>query len=424
MKVVHISTSDVRGGAARAACRLHQGLRRLGVRSRMLVRQKWSDDANIHACGPVNAVSDRVRRLCHPWMTLAKLRIARRLAPGSDLFSTERSEMKTLPLRSLGQPDVVNLHWIPEFIDLPSCLAGMCAAAPVVWTLHDMNPFTGGCHYDEGCGRYRTDCGCCPQLNNRKPRDASRRIWLSKEAVYRQINPGRLHLATPSRWLNELAAQSSLLGRFPSSVVPNGLDTDVFCPGDRAKARASLGVPQTARVLLFLADSVQVKRKGFLELLAALEVLRDVPELLLLSVGRSCPQPPHGLRHLHMGSIEDDAQLCMTYNAADVFVIPSLQDNLPNTVLEAMACGTPVTGFDAGGIPDMVRPGVTGTLVPAGDTEALARAIQELLVDGTLCRHMGQAARRIALEEYTLERQARKYSDLYHELLAPYVAGT
>jgi glycosyltransferase involved in cell wall biosynthesis len=198
-------------------------------------------------------------------------------------------------------------------------------------------------------------------------------------------------------------------------MIPNGVDTDVFAPRHTRLARELFGVPEDARVVLFGADVINNRRKGF-HLLA--QALNGLPkDIFLLSVGQNAPQIETALPHLHLGHIADDRLLSLVYNAADVYVIPSLQDNQPNTVLESMACGTPVIGFDVGGIPDMVRSGKTGQLVPVGDVHALRAAIIELLQHSDTRLAMASACRRTVMEEYTRELQVSRYIDLYKSCL-------
>jgi glycosyltransferase involved in cell wall biosynthesis len=282
-----------------------------------------------------------------------------------------------------------------------------------------MNPFTGGCHYDERCGRWASGCGACPQLGSADPADLSRQIWWRKEAAFGQLGDRRLHVVANNEWMAAQARRSPLLGRFPLSVIPNGLNSDTFAPRDRAFARDVLGIPQDARVVLFVAMATTNHRKGFSLLVQALGAMRDeVPGLFLLSLGRARTMPEVQVPHLALGEIKQERLLSLIYSAADLFAIPSLQDNQPNTVLEALACGVPVVGFDAGGIGEMVRPGLTGELVPVGDVSALREATAALLLDDGRRRALGAGARETALREYRQEQQVERYCQLYDELHA------
>ncbi len=280
-----------------------------------------------------------------------------------------------------------------------------------------MNPFTGGCHYDEDCGRFVECCGECPQLGSKDVHDLSRQIWRRKRNIFQRLEPEALHIVTPSLWLAEEAKRSSLLGRFSSSVIPNGLDTDSFSARDPSIARAVLEVPENAKVVLFVAGSTDNWRKGFVFLANALSELPELPDLFLVSLGGGKPALNSRINHLHLGYADNDRLLSFAYSAADVFVISSVQDNFPNTVLEALACGTPVVGFSVGGIPEMVRSGVTGLLAPPGDERALAGAISHLLENDATRAEMSANCRRIATEEYSLEIQANRYIELYEDLI-------
>jgi glycosyltransferase involved in cell wall biosynthesis len=200
-------------------------------------------------------------------------------------------------------------------------------------------------------------------------------------------------------------------------IIPNGINLEDFRPIDKLLARDLIGIPPSARVVLFVCDWMNNRRKGMTLLMECLAQINPHEELLLLSVGQGNVPASHGIKHLALGHIKGDRFLSLIYSAADLFVIPSLQDNLPNTVLEALACGTPVVGFDTGGIPDMVRPGVTGILVAPGSSTALKNAILDLINDGDALKKMALNCRKIAEEEYSLENQARAYIRLYEQVL-------
>jgi glycosyltransferase involved in cell wall biosynthesis len=235
--------------------------------------------------------------------------------------------------------------------------------------------------------------------------------------MFDALPAGRLHIVALCEWMAREVRRSPLLGRFPVSVIPNGLDTEVFAPRDRRAAREQLGLPVDGRLALFVAESVKNRRKGFQLLLDALRGLNLEDGITLLSIGRSPPELSLGCGHKHLGEIHDDATLAAAYSAADVFVLPSLQDNLPNTALESLACGTPVVAFDTGGIPDIVRPGLTGALAPVGDPAALRKAITSLLGDSDALARMWAHCREVAVKEYALEVQTKRYAALYEKLL-------
>jgi glycosyltransferase involved in cell wall biosynthesis len=280
-----------------------------------------------------------------------------------------------------------------------------------------MNPFTGGCHYDEGCGRFASGCGMCPQLGSARLSDFSRRIFLRKQKALNCIGVHRLHIVAQSRWIAGEAARSPLLGRFPITVIPNGVDTNAFRPRNRAFSRDVLGIPHTSKAILFVAESTRNRRKGLDLFTKALRSLPDVSSVTVLIAGHSKPEDLTGLDCRLMGLQGNDRLLSLLYSAADVFVIPSRQDNLPNTVLESMACGTPVVGFNVGGIPDMVRPGSTGWLAEPGDADSLSAVITRSLSNTAEREAFSSRARSVVEEEYTLELQVRRYRELYESAI-------
>jgi glycosyltransferase involved in cell wall biosynthesis len=336
-----------------------------------------------------------------------------------ELFSDARTPFGGTVLDQVPSCDVMNLHWIATYVDYELFFQRAAQRSPIVWTLHDMNAMTGGCHYDLECGRFAQRCGTCPQLGSGDPHDLAAQTWDRKRAVFERLDPRRFCIVTPSQWLGQVARRSALLRRFRVETIPNGLDIDDFAPRDRAAARDVLGIPQGASVILFVADVLDNRRKGFSLLAQVLtRCAASVDRLWLLSVGHNPPKLSGEVRGSHLGYVDNDRFLSLAYSAADLFVIPSLQDNLPNTVMEAMACGTPVVGFDVGGIRDMVRDGVTGSLVNAGDMEGLRDSLVALLKSPPTRQKMSEQARQIAIAEYPLRRQAQRYSELYKELAA------
>lgn len=415
LKIVHVNTFDQMGGAARSANRLHQGLRALGEDSKMFVRWAQSNHPSVIEMRPSRHLFDRIRRRIRQRGIARDFQNYRFTRPnGYEQFQDCRSQFRCDFLRELPACDILNLHWVADsFLDYESFFASVPKTTRIVWTLHDMNAFTGGCHYDVGCGRFAVCCGGCPQLGSNEERDLAYRIWQRKAKAFSQLDSSRLQFVSPSRWLAEELGKSPLTARFPVSVIPYGLDLNDFAPRNRAVCREILGLPIDATVLLFVADGLDNERKGFALLVAALAALpRDVP-IAILSVGRNQPNVEVHAPWIHVGAVTNDRHLSVLYSAADIFVIPSLQDNLPNTVLESMACGTPVLGFAVGGIPDMVRPGITGMLVPPADVDALGVAMVQLLHDPGHLQEMGLNCRRIATAEYSLDLQASRYAKLY-----------
>ena len=415
MKVLQVCLYEDGGGAPRAANRLNRALVESGCDSRLYVLHKNAGDPRTveyaPAGGLLNRLAVRARR-----RVLAAARRGYRVS-GGWMYDDDRSPFGGGAGACLPECDLVHLHWIAGFLDHRAFFRRHGGRLPVVWTLHDMSAFTGGCYFDGGCGRFRGRCGACPRLGSSEADDLSAAVWRRKERAYRALPDGALHLVALSRWMEGQVKASSLLSRFPVTLIPNGIDHELYRPIDRAAARAALGVPADARAVLFLAHGVDLERKGMHLLLEALARLGDVPNLLLLSVGAGAPQLPAGLAGRHLGSVQNELFLPIVYSAADAFALPSLQDNLPNVMLEAMSCGLPVVGFACGGIAETVRNGDNGLTVPVGDTAALAKALRAVLEDTALRDRAGAGARETILRGYTLRHQAERHLALYKRLL-------
>ncbi len=416
MRILHINSHDLSGGAARAALRLHMALLGQGAQSRMFVETRQSSDIEgIHGF-KVPGEFSRIRwQLLRRFFNHPILAAQDRSGETFDVFTDDRSPCGKAARRQLPGHDVVNLHWIAGFIDYRDFFS-RATTAPIVWTLHDMNPFTGGCHYAGGCDRFMSQCGGCPQLGSSRQDDPSRRIWKRKRSAYTNRSLDSLHIITPSAWLAGEVAKSTLMGGFPVTHIPNCIDTEVFEPRDRTAARAALGIPEKASVVLFVAASLGNRRKGFRELLKALDGLGSVHQLYLISLGKAGGDMPRKNGCINLGNVANDRLLATIYSAADCFVIPSRQDNLPNTVLEAMACGTPIAGFAAGGIPEMVIDGKTGILAEPGDIDGLCSSIRTILTQDGLREAMSRNCRETVLKHYTPELQARRYLDIYQRM--------
>ena len=419
VNITHVSYADLQGGAARSAYRLHRGLLSLGQSSKMFVEKRESNELEIVGFRYPHDPLTRLRRGPRRWLLKReKDRIKARLRAGASLFSDDRSEHGSQALAQFPPWDILNLHWISGLLDYSEFFRSVPQNRPVVWTLHDMNAFTGGCHFDGGCGRYSQSCGACPELSSNQPDDFSNAVWKRKRRGYDALRPGGLHLVTPSRWLANEARRSSLLHTRDVTVIPYGIETDVFKPRDRHAARDVLGFPQTSKVVLFLADYADEARKGLSVLLQALGGMSDVSDILVLILGNGTVDVRANLRFKQLDYVRDDRILSMIYSAADLFVAPTLQDNLPNTILEAISCGVPVVAFNVGGVPEIIRDGVEGRLVPCRDIAALRSAIYTSLENNDVRLQMGVNARQRALQEYGLQLQASRYLELYNSLIS------
>lgn len=408
MNVLLVSNYDG-GGAGRAAYRLHQGLKSLGVESQMLVQYKESDDRSV--VGP-NSYLEKA---------IAKLKLTEYIDALPLQFNRQRHKdfsLEWLPDSTVSKvaqlaPDVINLHWVCHGYLRIETLRKF--NKPIVWTLHDMWAFTGGCHYSQDCDRYTDSCGACPQLNSSKNSDLSRWVWQRKAKAWKNLN---LTIVTPSAWLAKCASSSFLFKNLRVEVIPNGIDPQKYKPINKEVARDILNLPRNKQLILFGAMSASDRRKGFYLLEQALQNLSksgwaDKADLVVF--GASDPPKPtdFGFKTHYMGKFSDEISLMLIYAAADVFVAPSVQDNLPNTVMEAIACGTPCVSFKIGGMPDMIEHEQNGYLAEPFKIEDLARGITWVLENPDRHQKLCDRARQKAEQEFTLEIQARRYLSIF-----------
>lgn len=397
--------------------RLQKGLVDIGLDSRVLVAKKRSSNPDVEEwTGDMRPLVRAQRRIREEWLNWVEGRIEKKRPDGFDFFSDDRSRFGSQLLPSLEKANVVNLHWVARFVDVSRLFSRL--NLPLVWTLHDQHSFTGGCHYDFGCERWREGCGRCPQIGSSRSPDFSSKAWSRKKDAYSRMGE-KLTIVTPSKWLGKLASESPLLGEHRIEFIPYGVPTDVYHPRSRDGLRQAFALNENDRALLFVADRLANRRKGLEILSSALSKLplRKGSRLVLFLIGSCGKQRTIGSHPvIHLGSMQREELMAAAYSAADFFIMPSLQDNLPNTVLESLACGTPVIGSDTGGIPEMVRSGETGWLFETGRPESLGKAIERAMTDGNLAE-MRRRCRVEAETSYSMEAQASKYKRLYEELL-------
>ena len=413
MNILHLNTLDIKGGAARAAYRLHKGLLNIGISSCMMVQTRKSFDNEI--IGPQTSFGKQLASLRPTLDSLAvHLYKKRSNATFSPALLPENLRTKTKKVN----PDIIHLHWLNGGFMRIETLKHF--RKPLVWTLHDMWPFTGGCHYDEECGRYILSCGRCPMLGSTKEHDLSRLIYNRKYNAWKNLN---LTIITPSRWLAKCVNKSSLFKNFRIEVIPNGLDLRCFRPFDKKMARDILLLPHDKKLVLFGAIfATSDNRKGFYLLQSALKELiqdnwDDSVELIIFGANRSAQINNSGLNSHCLGILHDDVSLALAYSAADVFVAPSVQDNFPNTVLESLACGTPCVAFNIGGMADMIDHKQNGYLARSFNTHDLANGITWVIENNNRHESLSRAARAKVENEFSLETIANKYLELYEEIV-------
>ena len=408
MKVLQINQTDIAGGAAIAGYRLHQGLLDQGIDSRLLV-------------GAVKSTSERATMI--PRSTPNQRRLENQITRFTRRLSLNYIHIVNtfdIPKHSLYQEaDILNFHNIHTGYFNYLALPALTKTKPSIFTLHDMWSFTGHCSYSYDCERWKIGCGKCPypDIYPAIKRDSTRLEWKLKNWTYKRAN---LTIVTPSSWLAEQVKQS-MLNHLPIHHIPNGIDTGIYQPLNPEQGRSLLGIPPGKKVLMFAAHTPNDIRKGGKLLF---EVLKSLPEslraetiLLILGDGGEAFAETVGIQTLNLGFVRSDRLKALAYSVSDLFVFPTRADNLPLVLQESMACGTPMVSFNIGGVPDLVRPGITGYLAEPEDAKDFYNGIVQLLENQELRDRMRQECRKIALKEFSLELQAQRYIELYRQTL-------
>ncbi len=416
MRILHLSTLDNSGGAARATFRLHKGLIRQNVDSGMFVRNKYSDKEAVTKYRYPRSLEKILYRNRKSRIKSDFNKYNRSRPSNQELFSDDRSALKIGFDRQLPEADIYHLHWTSGFVDLPAFFKTV--DKPIVWTLHDMFPFTGGCHYSNGCEKYKTHCNKCPQLGSVSEKDLAYFIWERKSKAFSGFK-NRIIIRADSFWLANEAVESSLFKAFDIDTIHYGIETEEFIPRDKKSVRKALNIPLNSRVVVFGAPGINNPRKGFNELLESLIRLRSIySNIFLLSFGSGTMPDIIDIPCLHLGNVSNNHLLSLIYSCGDVFVIPSLQEAFGQTALEAMSCGIPVAGFNTGGIPDMIVNGQTGYLAETGNVGSLSVAINRILrLDEDDYKKMAGNCREKVLAGFTLSHQATDYIKVYRNLL-------
>jgi glycosyltransferase involved in cell wall biosynthesis len=415
LKILLLSTTDTYGGAAKAAYRLHKGFQSLNVDSNMLVMSKHSEDNSIVA--PQSKL-EKLESKILPTLEGIPLKIFQnsRSTPFSVSWAPNLLSGKVRKI----QPDVINLHWCNAgFLHIESLSS---FGRPIFWTLHDMWAFTGGCHYSLDCCKYINECTNCQYLNDDIKFDLSKWIWNRKLKTYQKSN---LTIITLSSWLYKVAKSSLLLKDKRIELIPNGINTKIYKPIQKPVAKAILNLALEKKVILFGAmNAVSDERKGFHFLCSALKLLKQSNYLDNISVmvfgasGSSNAQTDFDLNLHYLGQLVDDVSITTAYSAADVVVVPSIQDNLPNIILEAMSCGTPCVAFNVGGASDLIEHNVNGYLAKPFDIADLAEGIKWILdSNDEKIQILSSNARRKIEVDFNLEKITSSYLKLFAEVL-------
>ena len=381
MKVLLVSTSDICGGGAIAAFRLMEALNNNGVKAKMLVRDKLSSSVTVAQVGTkIPKVLERGQIMAH---MKGKLWQADTADFGIDITKTDEYK----------EADIIHLHWINQGMISLSCLKKMIKdGKKIVWTLHDEWPYLGICHYRGDC--QETECKNCPLL----PGNIARKHYLCKQEIYKNSN---ITFVGCSQWITNRAKQA--MPKAKVVHINNCVPHNIFQSTDQQEARKRLNLPIDKKIILFCSQNLNDERKGYTYLQQALNQLKNNSQFSILNSQLQTVCIGKGGRY-----ISSPEEMALMYSAADVFVIPSLQDNLPNTIAEAMSCGTPCVGFNVGGIPEMIDHQVNGYVAKYKDVTDLAEGIQYVLT-----HDMREAALHKAASAYGETHVAQKYINVY-----------
>ena len=420
LNITIVSTRDSSNGSARAAYRLHKGLRLLEQDSVMLVRHKGLNDDSVKGVmiGRKEETGDPILGFIQQFLIDEN-----RTTHSDTLFTFAFAGYDISKTEIINNSDIINLHWVSRFQSVDTIARLLALGKPVVWTLHDQWPFTGGCHYSAGCEKFVTNCKGCPQLKD----DGDELPHRVLQQKINKISHKALTIVTPSAWMADCAKRSRVFGHLRVEVIPNSVETDVFAPLTKERAKKRVGIDSETVTVLFGTNRNNEKRKGYEFLREALAFCRRIDEFNKLVENRKLSMmvfgsesgvlSMHGLPVCSLGYVDSDDRLAEIYSAADNYVLPSAEDNLPNNLLESMACGTPVVSFAVGGMPDLIENGVTGYMAPAYSTERLGELIFDLVCNKAKRRMMSGCCRKLTEERLQLSNQARGYMQLFEDVL-------
>ena len=418
MKVVLISTSDKLGGASVASYRLGKAFDENNLDATMLVRDISRDDNFIQRVGGL--ITNLQGKLLHAFEKLSFIPYEK----SKELrfqFSSAKYGIDISKNKYVLEADIIHLHWINNgFLSWKSIEKLVRLGKPIVWTLHDRWVFTGGCHITKDCLNYEEQCGNCYYLKSPRSSDLSHQIWMKKQEIFRK---GNFTFITCSQFLGNMAKRSGLLSSQRVISIPNPIDTTFyFNKPNTLELRAQFSLPKDKFCVLFIAGNIANKFKGLHYLIEALELIfkeGESTEIELVVVGKDKNNilSDVGIPYTFLGLMQNASEIVDIYNAVDIFVTPSIEDNLPNVVMESMACETPVIGFKTGGIPEMVDDGINGFIVSQKDVLALKESILKLYNDRILLNTFKSKARKKIVDNYSNESVTKMFRKVYQDLL-------
>ena len=411
MRVLIVNTSERTGGAAVAASRLMKALNNNGVKAKMLVRDKESDSLTV--VGLPKSPMLHWHFLWERLVIFCRLHFSRKHLFEIDIANTGSDITK---LREFQEADVIHLHWINQGM---LSLNGICkilrSGKPVVWTMHDIWPATGICHLTLGCHYFVNRCANCKYLpGGGGSNDLASRIWQKKQQM--QVDENIYYVAC-SRWLESEAKTSALLKGQKITSIPNPIDTHIYKKGNKEEARQRLGLPLDKKLILFASQRVTNENKGMSYLIEACRQLSDQCEVVILGGHAEEVVEQLPMKAYPLGYVNEEQRIVDVYNAADVFVLPSLSENLPNTIMEAMACGVPCVAFKVGGIPEEIDHLKNGYVAAYRDAEDLAKGIAWVLEEADYESLSQQAVHKV-MQCYSQQSVAVKYLEVYQQAMA------
>lgn len=409
MRILFISESDYNGGAARAMYRLNEALISAGAEVFIVAKYKTLPNNNI-----VRYEGSKIEKLHHRYNNFVIRSFIKAYDPDIAGFYYHNPFTNIMNYIKDINPDIIHIHWVTGNFIGYSLLNKI--KIPVVWTFHDMRGFTGGCYFSGLCTNYCRKCGNCPKLNSGKEKDKSRKNYLNKWTQYK--NYGKLKVVTPSNWMKNEALKSPLSETFSVECVPNCIDIEKYKPIEKTHARSILNLPLKKKLVLFgAAGGTCDSRKGFIYAKEAINKLTDNEIELLLFGPEEKPVTGSNKKIHYFHTLKDDVSIALLYAASDILLVPSVQENLANTIMESMACGTPAVAFNIGGNGEMILHKVNGILARPFSVEELSDGISYILGNSQHHEEMAYNARERIKELFNYNLIAGKHLKLYEELI-------
>lgn len=421
MKVIHLTYSDM-GGAGIAAKQLHLSLLDKGISSKLLTLIKLGEDTKEHykfeaeqkniVYKIYNRILEKVGSVFPFLMKNNPAYYLKNKVKGFEFFSFPYSNLKIQNNQHVKDADIIHLHWVSDgMIDFKKFFANI--NKPVVWTLHDMNPFTGGCHQSDGCEKFKTNCNSCFQLEGTPNNNLSNSILQYKYSALLNLESKQVKIITPSNWLSNLSKSSLCFNKFEHFAIPNIIKFPISNISKR-EARLFFNIEENERVLLFVSNTANNNRKGIDVLIKALKNIKDKEKTRLLIIGQNSEELNIEIKKTELGFVTDKIILKNAYIAADVFLLPSIAENFPNTIVESLLCGTPVIASNVGGITEQIN-SKNGILVKVGDVNAWANAINMFFDNQN--KFDQKIISDKAIEKYDIEKTLESHIKIYNKII-------